>query len=40
MLTEKIAQLNSAIDSVSAQLRPDKDSNESAGISEEIGVWK
>lgn len=36
MLTEKIAQLNSAIDGVSAQLRPDEDSNEIAVNSEEI----
>ncbi|KAH1224150.1 hypothetical protein GmHk_11G031436 [Glycine max] len=36
VLTEKIAQLNSAIDGVSAQLRPDEDSNEIALNSEEI----
>jgi len=38
MLSEKIAELNSAIDGVSGQLRPDKDQNESAVISEEIGA--
>lgn len=38
MLTEKIAQLNSAIDGVSAQLRPDEDSDKSAVLSEEIGA--
>ncbi|KAG5060887.1 hypothetical protein JHK87_001916 [Glycine soja] len=38
VLTEKIAQLNSAIDGVSAQLRPDEDSNEIAVNSEEIEI--
>lgn len=36
MLTEKIAQLSSAIDGVSAQLRADDDPNEYAVNSEEI----
>ncbi|CAI8588451.1 unnamed protein product [Vicia faba] len=36
MLTEKIAQLNSAIDVASAQLQPDKVQHESAKISKEI----
>lgn len=38
MLSEKIAQLNSAIDGVSANLRSDEDKIESAVISEEIGA--
>lgn len=38
MLTEKIAQLNSAIDGVSANLQPDEDQDEFAVISEEIGA--
>ena len=36
MLSEKIAQLNSAIDGVSAQLRADEDANGYAAISEEV----
>lgn len=37
MLTEKIAQLNSAIDDVSASLRTDdEDSDESSVVSEEV----
>ncbi|XP_050906302.1 uncharacterized protein LOC127119965 [Lathyrus oleraceus] len=39
MLSEKIAQLNSTIDVVSAQLRPDQVQHESAKVSEEIGVF-
>ncbi|XP_027362082.1 uncharacterized protein LOC113869801 [Abrus precatorius] len=38
VLTEKIAQLNSAIDGVSAQLRADEEPNESAVTTEEIGA--
>ncbi|KAK7309423.1 hypothetical protein RJT34_06136 [Clitoria ternatea] len=36
VLTDKIAQLNAAIDGVSAQLRADEDPNESASTSEEV----
>ncbi|KAK7307424.1 hypothetical protein VNO77_40475 [Canavalia gladiata] len=38
VLTDKIAQLNSAIDGISAQLRPDEDPEESAVNSEEMGA--
>ena len=36
VLTEKIAQLNSAIDDVSSQLRAEYDANDTATASEEV----